>query len=106
MIIVSSTITADNTDVLSGTDLANIPSDGQLDIFLASTQNDTLYSITGPGNEPIARTQKMQLRTNGMPILSDDLPLTLLVTQGGHYIVNIDIVTAATVNLIAIYREL
>lgn len=105
MIVVSSTITADNTDILSGTDLANIPGDGQLDIFIASTQNDTVYSITGPGNEPIARLQKAQLRTNGMPIMSDDLPLTLLVSQGGHYVINIDIVTAATVNVIVIFRE-
>lgn len=105
MIVVSSTITADNTDVLSGTDLANIPGDGQLDVYIASTQNDTVYSITGPGNEPIARLQKCQLRTNGMPVLSDDLPLTLLVSQGGHYIINVDIVTAATVNILAIFRE-
>lgn len=105
MIVVSATITADNTDVLSGTDLANIPGDGQLDIFAASTQNDTTMTITGPGNEPLIRSQKLQLRSNGMPILSDDLPYTLLVSQGGHYVINIDVVTAATVNILAVFRE-
>lgn len=106
MIIVSSTVTADNTDLLAATDLANIPRDGQLDIFIASTQNDTTLTITGPGVEAPIRTQKLQLRTNGMPLLSDDLPISIPVTQGAHYILNLDIVTAATANMIAIWRGL
>ena len=106
MIVVSKTITADNSDILANTDFANIPANGQLDIFLASTQNDTVVTITGPANEPIIRGQTLQLRSNGMPLLSDDIPFSLLVTQGGHYVINIDIVTGATVNVIVIFRAM
>lgn len=105
MIVVTAVISADNTDALSSTDLSNIPDDGQLDLFIASTQNDTVFSVTGPGQEPIARLIKVQLRTNGMPSLQDDIPYSIPVVAGGHYVVNIDIVTAATVNLVAMYRS-
>lgn len=106
MIIVQKTFTADNTDLLSGTDLANIPGAGQLDIYIVSTQLDTVISITGPGSEPILRLQQLTQRTNGQPILSDDVPYSVPVIQGGKYILNLDVVTAATVGLIAIYRDL
>jgi len=106
MIIVQRAITADNSDHLAGTDLANIPSDGQLDVYIASTQNDTTITITGPGQEPIVRASAVLLRTNGMPLLKDDYPISIPVFQGAHYVVNIDIVTAATVGVIYIYRSL
>lgn len=100
MIVVTRTLTVDDTDALNGTDLANIPGEGQLDVFLASTQSDTVFTLTGPGTEPVARLIRVQLRTNGMPSLQDDVPYSIPVTSG-HYVLNIDIVTAATVNLIA-----
>lgn len=106
MIVVQRILTADDTDALAATDLANIPSDGVLTILMASTQNDTTITITGPGQEPIVRTQRVILRTNGQPIISDDLEYSIPVVQGGHYFVNIDIVTAATVGLMAIFRPL
>lgn len=99
-------LTADNTDVLSGTDLANIPSDGQLDLFIASTQNDTQVTITGPGIEPAGRLIRVEQRTNGQPSTADSVPYSLPVTQGGHYVINVDIVTAATVGFEAVYRSL
>lgn len=106
MIIVTKTFTADNTDLLSGTDLANIPAFGQLDVYIASTQNDTILTITGPGVEPLLRLQTLLLRSNGMPLLSDDAPYSLPVSQGGKYILNLDIVTAATVVMYAVFRDL
>lgn len=100
MIVVNRTLTADDTDALNGTDLANIPGDGQLDVFIASTQVDTVFTLTGPGTEPVARLIRVQQRTNGVPSLQDDVPYSIPVTNG-HYVLNVDIVTAATVGIIA-----
>jgi len=105
MIVVTRVLSADDTDVLASTDLANIPADGQLDVYAASTQSDTTCSITGPGNEPVIRLRPLQLRTNGQPSLETDVPFTLGAVQGGHYVINIDIVTAATVVVVAIFRD-
>lgn len=106
MIIVKKTFTATNADLLAGTDLNAIPEDGQLDIYQASSQNDWTETITGPGNEPVVNAQKIEQRTNGMVLLKDDLPISILVSQGGHYIVNTTVVTAGTGNLIVIYRRM
>lgn len=105
MIIVQKTFTATNTDALSGTDLAQIPAFGQLDIFLASTQNDSTITITGPGNEPIVRGGQIVQRTNGMADSESDIPFSLVVSQGGKYVINLTVVTAATIGLIAIFRD-
>lgn len=102
MIVVNRTLTADDTDALANTDLANIPGPGQLDLFIASTQVDTVFTFTGPGVEPIARLIRVQQRTNGVPSLQDDVPYSVPVDTG-HYVLNVDITTAATVNYIARY---
>lgn len=104
-ITVNRVLTADDTDALANTDLANIPDEGQLDLFIASTQNDTVFTFTGPGIEPAARLIRVQQRTNGMPSLQDDVPYSVPVGPG-HYVVNVDIVTAATVGLTALYRSI
>jgi len=106
MILVRSVLTADNADVLDATDLANIPGDGMLTVYAASTQNDTLMTITGPGSEPVVRARALPLRTNGQPLISDDVPLAVPVIQGGHYVINIDVVTAATVVVVSIYYDM
>jgi hypothetical protein len=105
MISVQRFFTADDTDVLANTDLANIPGPGQLDLFIASTQNDTVFTFTGPGAEPIARLIRVEQRTNGQPSLIDSSPFSVAVDTG-HYTLNVDIVTAATVGVIAHYRSL
>lgn len=105
MIVVQRVISADNTDVLSGTDLAQIPGNGQLDLYIASSQADTVFSISGPANEPLVRLQTAVLRTNGVPSLQDDVPLSLLAIQGGKYVINVDVVTAASVGIVAIFRD-
>lgn len=106
MITVQTFITADNTDVMASTDLANIPSDGQLDVYIASTQNDTVFTLTGPNIEPAARLQRVEQRTNGQPSLVDSVPFSLPVSQGGHYVLNVDVVTAATVGILFVHRSL
>lgn len=100
MIVVNRTLTADDTDALANTDLSNIPGPGQLDVFIASTQADTVFTLTGPGTEPIARLIRVQQRTNGVPSLQDDVPYSIPVGPG-HYVLNVDIVTAATVGFVA-----
>lgn len=105
MIAVNRFLTVDDTDALANTDLANIPGPGQLDLFIASTQNDTVFTLTGPGTEPAARLIRVSQRTNGQPSLVDDVPYSIPVDTG-HYTLNIDIVTAATVGFNAVYRSL
>jgi len=102
VIVVNRTLTVDDTDALANTDLSNVPGPGQLDVFIASSQVDTVFTLTGPGSEPIARLIRVQQRTNGVPSLQDDVPYSIPVLTG-HYVLNIDIVTAATVGFIARY---
>lgn len=97
-------LVADDTDFLAGTALDQLESGGQLDIMALSTQADTLLTITGPDSEPIALAIEIPQETRALqPTL--DLVMSLLVPNGGHYTVNVDIVTAATVQMIAIYRK-
>lgn len=97
-------ITATDLDALAGTLLDTMESPGQLDIFVLSSQADSLYSITGPGNEPLVQSAEIMQETRA-PRPNDDLPLTLAVNQTGHFTISLTIVTAATIFLQAIYRK-
>jgi hypothetical protein len=104
MRVYSENITVDDTDVLAGTQLDTLQAGGQLDLFLLSTQADTLLDVFGPGNEPLVTSAEINQETRA-PRVNDDTPLTLVIGKAGHYTVNVNIVTAATVQLVAIYRE-
>jgi len=97
-------LTADDSDVLAGTALDQLEAGGQLDIFALSTQADTLLTITGPDNEPIVQNGELPQETRAIRP-SEDLPLSLVVITGGHFTVDLNIVTGATVQLMAIYRK-
>lgn len=100
--------TADDTDALGGTALDQLEAGGQLDIFVTSTQADTRLSIRGPDNEPLAENIFVQQKsgtTSTAPSLQDDPAYSLVVATGGHYTVDINIVTAATVQFLALYRK-
>lgn len=99
----SENLTADDTDVLAGTALDQLEAGGQLDLFLVSTQADTLFSLRGPGNAPIAENIEVPNETRTIDT-QKDVPFQLVVPTGGHYTVDVNIVTAATVQLSAIYR--
>lgn len=102
MITVESTGTADDNDFLSGSDLDNIPEGGLLVVNIASTQDDTLIEITGPGGAPVVRNQAAVLRANA-EIALDDPDFVVGVSQGGHYIIAVNVQTAATFRVRAIY---
>ncbi len=106
MIIVEQVFTVDNTDVLANTDLANIPEAGGLSVLVASTQNDSLLTITGPGSEPVVRDQAIILRANAEIRMDEDPHYEVPVSQGGRYVIAVDVVTAATVRVRAIYEDL
>lgn len=97
-------LTADDADVLAGTALDQLEAGGQLDLLLLSTQADTLLSITGPDNEPIALSVEVPQETRALRPATD-LGLSLVVVSGGHYTIDVNIVTAATVQVMAIYRK-
>lgn len=97
-------ITADDADVLSGTSLDNLEAGGQLDIYVVSSQADTLISISGPDNEPIVTDGEVPNATRTIS-LTDDPAYSLVVRTGGHFTISIDIVTAATVQFLAVYRK-
>lgn len=105
MITVTKFTTATAADVLASTDLANIPDEGQLDLFFASTANDSLVSIFGPENEPVIRGMAMEQRTNGQPDLQSGLQYSVPVTKGGHYTISVTIQTAGTIGVIAVFRR-
>lgn len=106
MIIVENVATADDTDFLQNTDLANIPSPGILSIYAASTQNDTLLTITGPGSEPVVRSQAMVLRANAEIRMDEDITYMIPVSQGGRYVIAVDVQTAATFRIRAVFQDL
>lgn len=97
-------IVADDTDALAGTQLDQLEAGGQLDLFFLSTQADTLLSITGPDNEPIVQGVEIPLENRAIRP-TDDVPLSLTIIQGGHFTVDINIVTAAVVQMLAVYRK-
>ena len=104
MRIHSENLTVDDADALAGTSLNILEAGGQLDIWLLSTQADTLVTLNGPDNEPILEGVEIPQETRAIRV-QDDTPHTLAVRSGGHYTLNIDIVTAATVAILAIYRK-
>lgn len=102
MITVSGRVTADNTNVLAGTDLATAPGNGVLTVFVSSTQADTIVSLSAPPLIP-ARSINPQLRTNGVPQISDDIPYVMPVRAGSPITLSIDIVTGATVGYVVLF---
>jgi len=105
MIEIIKQLSADNVDVLAGTDLENIPGYGQLDIFACSSQADTTITVRKPGGETVLPTQLLQQKTNAVISLQDDLP-TSIPCEGGRYVIAVDITTAASVNVVVVFRDL
>ena len=95
MIQVTGIRTADITNALSGSDLQSAPSAGIVLFWVASTQADTVITITAPP-AVACRNITPHLRTNGTPLVSDDSPVAIAVNGGEQISLQIDIVTGAT----------
>lgn len=96
-ITVRKVLTADATNILSGTELASIPDYGELEILVASSANDTLLTIFRPGGELLIFQRPVIQRTGGMPDALADTPYEMIVTAGEAPRVDVDIQTAGTV---------
>lgn len=99
MIQVTGIKTADTTNALSGTDLQSAPGAGLVLFWVASSQADTIITITAPPAVAV-RNINPHLRTNGVPLVSDDSPVALAVRGGEQIALQIDIVTGATVGYV------
>lgn len=106
MIRVEQTFTADSADALAGTDLENVPPGGALALLVGSTQADTILTVTTPMEKGPVRSQLVRKKTDGVPLENEDPVIPLMVPEGGKVVVDINIVTGATVVLTAIWMPL
>lgn len=95
-ISVTKTVTATTADLLSGTDLNAIPEGGELRFVIVDDAGTSTLQVIGPSQPVSLNNIKAQKRTNGQPILSDEPPQTLRVTQGGHFTFSITFGGGAT----------
>lgn len=99
MIQVTGIVTADTTNALAGSDLQSAPGPGVCLLWIASSQADTRMTFAAPPNVA-SRNITPHLRTNGVPMVSDDSPVAIAVRGGEQVILFIDIVTGATVGYV------
>lgn len=99
MIQVTGIVTADSLNVLAGSDLQSAPSAGAVLLWIASTQADTRITFTAPPRVA-SRNITPHIRTNGVPLVSDDSPVAIAVNGGEQINVYVDIVTGATVGYV------
>lgn len=99
MIQVTGIVTADSTNVLAGSDLQSAPAAGVVLLWIASSQADTRITFTCPP-KVASRNITPHLRTNGVPLVSDDSPVAVPVNGGEQIAVQVDVVTAATVGYV------
>jgi len=92
------TITADDTDLLAGTQLDQPGVPGVYTIWAASTVGDTLLSIT-MGGRTIINNGVVILRANSEIRENEDNFYQMLSRTGGRPVINVNIVTAATVRI-------
>lgn len=98
MVTVESTIAADNTDFLAGTQLDQPGVAGVYTIWAASTLGDTEISIT-LGGRTITNQAIVTLRANSEIRENEDTNFQMLSQTGGRPVININIVTAAVVRI-------
>lgn len=89
------TITADNADLLAGTQLDQPGVAGVYTIWLASTVDDTLVTIT-LGGRSIVTAAQVVLRANAEIRENEDGFYQQLSRTGGRPVINVNIQTAAT----------
>ena len=98
MITVESTLTADNTDFLAGTQLDQPGVPGVYTVWAASTVGDTELSIT-LGGRTLTNAAIITLRANSEIRENEDTFFQSLSLTGGRPVININVVTAAVVRV-------
>lgn len=98
IITVESTLVADNTDFLAGTQLDQPGVPGVYTIWGASTVGDTTISIT-LGGRTITNAAVLTLRANSEIRENEDTFFQMLSATGGRPVINVNVVTAAVVRL-------
>jgi len=98
ILTVESTLTADNTDFLAGTQLDQPGVPGVYTIWGASTVGDTQMSIT-LGGRTITNAAILVLRANSEIRENEDTFFQMLSGTGGRPVININVVTAAVVRV-------
>jgi hypothetical protein len=98
MITVETTLTADNTDFLAGTQLDQPGVPGAYTIWGASTVGDTEISIT-LGGRTVVNAAVLVLRANSEIRENEDTFFQVISRTGGRPVVNINVITAATVRI-------
>lgn len=102
MIQVTGIVTADTNNALAGSDLQSAPGAGTVILWIASSQSDTRITFGAPPTVS-SRNITPHLRTNGVPLVSDDSPVAMAVRGGEQIILFIDIVTAGTCGYVVKY---
>jgi len=92
------TLTADNADVLAGTQLDQPGVPGVYTVWLASTVGDTLVSIN-QGGRTVVNNGVITLRANSEIRENEDTFFQMLSRTGGRPVINVNVVTAATVRI-------
>jgi len=98
IVTVESTLAADNADFLAGTQLDQPGVPGVYTIWGASTVGDTQISIT-LGGRTMTNAAILVLRANSEIRENEDTFFQMLSQTGGRPVININVVTAATVRI-------
>ena len=98
MITVESTIVADNADFLAGTQLDQPGVPGVYTIWAASTVGDSEITVT-LGGRTLVQAASITLRANSEIRENEDTFFQMLSSTGGRPIININVVTAATIRV-------
>ncbi len=98
MITVEETLTGDDTDFLSGTQLDQPGVPGVYTIWASSTVGDTEISIT-LGGRTLVSAATVVLRANSEIREQEDTFFQMLSQTGGRPVINVNVVTAATVRV-------
>jgi len=104
MIEVRQVLAADNTDVLAGTQLDQVPGPGTFTVYGASTVLDSLITIS-LGQDTLINAQALPLRTNGEPSVNEDAPIAIIESPGGvRPVLNVDEQTAMSATILVIFE--
>lgn len=104
-LIVNRYLSADNADVLDGTDLQTMPGDGELIIFAASNQVDHELSVTMGGQDVPMLSQIITSRAIAAVNTDQDVPIQIPVDKGAKVKINLNVVASGATNIYCMWRD-